>query len=95
MFRRKTRTILTLASIAAALLLFGMLDAERTAFESGSKSVVGVDRPITSSRYSIIQSLPQALPSRISGIAGVRDVAYTNGFGGIYQDPKTSSSAMP
>ncbi len=88
LFRRKTRTILTLVSIVTAFLLFGMLDAVRTAFDSGSKSLVGVDRLITSSRYSIIQSLPQALQSRISGIAGVRDVAYANWFGGIYQDPK-------
>ncbi len=88
LFRRKTRTVLTLVSIVTAFLLFGMLDAVRTAFDSGSKSVVGVDRLITSSRYSIIQSLPQALQSRIAGVAGVRDVAYANWFGGIYQDPK-------
>lgn len=88
LFRRKTRTFLTLVSIITAFLLFGMLDAVRTAFDSGSKSVVGVDRLITASRYSIIQSLPQALQSRIAGVPGVRDVAYANWFGGIYQDPK-------
>ncbi|HEX5305462.1 MAG TPA: FtsX-like permease family protein [Dyella sp.] len=88
LFRRKTRTFLTLVSIVTAFLLFGMLDAVRTAFDSGSKSVVGVDRLITASRYSIIQSLPQALQSRIAGVPGVRDVAYANWFGGIYQDPK-------
>lgn len=88
LFRRKTRTVLTLVSIITAFLLFGMLDAVRTTFDSGSKSIVGVDRLITSSRYSIIQSLPQALQSRIAGVPGVRDVAYANWFGGIYQDPK-------
>lgn len=88
LFRRKTRTILTIVSIVAAFLLFGMLDAVRTAFDSGSKSVVGVDRMITSSRYSIIQSLPEALLSRIAAVPGVRDVAYANWFGGVYQDPK-------
>jgi putative ABC transport system permease protein len=88
LFRRKTRTFLTLVSIITAFLLFGMLDAVRTAFDSGSKSLVGVDRLVTSSRYSIIQSLPQALLSRIAGVPGVRDVAYANWFGGIYQDPK-------
>ncbi len=88
LFRRKTRTILTLISIITAFLLFGMLDAVRTAFDSGGKSLAGVDRLITSSKYSIIQSLPQALQSRIAGVGGVRDVAYANWFGGIYQDPK-------
>lgn len=88
LFRRKTRTFLTLVSILTAFLLFGMLDAVRTAFDSGSKSLVGVDRLITSSRYSIIQSLPQALRSRIAGVPGVRDVAWANWFGGMYQEPK-------
>ena len=88
LFRRKARTFLTLVSIITAFLLFGMLDAVRTAFDSGGKSLMGVDRLVTSSRYSIIQSLPQALRSRIAGVPGVREVAYANWFGGVYQDPK-------
>jgi len=88
LFRRKTRTFLTLVSIITAFLLFGMLDSVRTAFESGSKSLVGVDRLVTASRYSIIQPVPQALQARIAAIPGVRAVAWANWFGGIYQDPK-------
>ena len=88
LFRRKTRTFLTLVSIVTAFLLFGMLDSVRTAFESGSKSVAGVDRLVTASRYSIIQPVPEALRARIAAIPGVRAVAWANWFGGIYQDPK-------
>ena len=88
LFRRKARTFLTLVSIITAFLLFGMLDSVRTAFDSGSKSIVGVDRLVTSSRYSIIQPVPLALLTRIAAIPGVRDVAYANWFGGMYQDPK-------
>ncbi|GAB3025183.1 MULTISPECIES: ABC transporter permease [Oleiagrimonas] len=88
LFRRKTRTILTIVSIVAAFLLFGMLDSVRTAFESGSTSAVGARRLVTSSRYSIIQPLPQALRNRIAAIPGVRKVGYANWFGGVYQDPK-------
>ncbi len=88
LFRRKTRTILTLVSIIAAFLLFGMLDAVRTAFDSGSKSLLGVDRLVTSSRYSIIQPLPKALLNQIANVPGIRDVAYANWFGGMYQEPK-------
>ena len=88
LFRRKTRTFLTLVSIIAAFLLFGMLDAVRTAFDSGSQSIAGVDRLVTSSRYSIIQPLPESLGARIAAIPGVRDVGHANWFGGIYQDPK-------
>ena len=87
LFRRKSRTFLTLVSILAAFLLFGMLDATRAAFDSGD-SVVGVDRLITTSRYSIIQSLPASLQTRMEAIPGVKSVGYANWFGGIYQDPK-------
>lgn len=87
LFRRKTRTFFTLASILAAFLLFGMLDATRAAFSSGD-SVIGVDRLITASRYSIIQSLPVSLTTRIQAIPGVKAVGAANWFGGIYQDPK-------
>ncbi|QDE38239.1 FtsX-like permease family protein [Luteibacter pinisoli] len=87
LFRRKARTFFTLISILAAFLLFGMLDATRSAFDSGG-SVIGVDRLITTSRYSIIQSLPVSLQAQMKAIPGVKDVGYSNWFGGIYQDPK-------
>ena len=41
LFRSKTRTLLTLLSVVAAFLLFGMLDAVRVAFTSGSESLAG------------------------------------------------------
>ncbi|MET0934488.1 MAG: ABC transporter permease [Luteibacter sp.] len=87
LFRRKSRTFLTLVSIVAAFLLFGMLDATRAAFSSGD-SVIGVDRLIVTSKYSIIQSLPASLGTRIEAIPGVKLVGGSNWFGGIYQDPK-------
>jgi len=87
LFRRKARTFFTLVSILAAFLLFGMLDATRAAFSSGG-SVIGVDRLITTSRYSIIQSLPASLATRMQAVPGVKSVGYANWFGGIYQDPK-------
>ncbi len=88
LFRRKTRTILTLVSIIAAFLLFGMLNAVRTAFESTAQSAAGASRLVTSSRYSIIQPLPKALQNRIAAVDGVAKVGFANWFGGAYQDPK-------
>lgn len=88
LFRRKTRTILTLVSILTAFMLFGMLDAVRTAFVSGSQSLAGANRLITTSRYSIIQTLPKALDARIAAVDGVRKVAWANWFGGYYQQPR-------
>jgi putative ABC transport system permease protein len=87
LFRRKTRTILTLVSIIAAFLLFGMLDAVRTSFDQAGNSANGAERLQTGSRLSFIQTLPQSLEARIAQVPGVKMVTYANWFGGAYQDP--------
>lgn len=87
LFRSKTRTALTLLSVVAAFLLFGLLDSVRVAFSSGG-SVDGANRLVVASRLSITQSLPVSLQSQIRNVAGVRDVTYAMWFGGIYRDPK-------
>ena len=87
LFRRKTRTILTLVSIIAAFLLFGLLDAVRISFEQAGQSAVGAERLQTGSRLSFIQTLPLSLESRIAAVDGVEAVTYANWFGGAYQDP--------
>ena len=45
LMRRKTRTVLTILSVLAAFLLFGLLDGVRIAFNSGG-TLAGVDRLI-------------------------------------------------
>ncbi len=87
LFRSKTRTLLTLLSVVAAFLLFGMLDSVRVAFSAGG-SVDGANRLIVASRLSITQSLPVRLQSQIEAVPGVRQVTYAMWFGGIYQDPR-------
>lgn len=87
LFRSKTRTLLTLLSVVAAFLLFGMLDSVRVAFNSGG-SVAGADRLVVASRLSITQMLPYNLLSQIESRPGVKKVAYAAWFGGIYRDPK-------
>ena len=87
LFRRKTRTAFTLLSVLAAFLLFGMLDAVRTAFDVADQ-MAGSGRMIVSSKLSIIQPLPLALRTRIQGVSGVKQVAWANWFGGYYQDPR-------
>ena len=88
LFRRKTRTIFTLISIIAAFLLFGLLNAVRVAFTSGSNSLAGNQRLVVASRFSIMTGLPESLKARISNIPGVQSVGHENWFGGVYQDPK-------
>jgi putative ABC transport system permease protein len=87
LFRRKARTLLTLVSIAAAFLLFGMLDAVRTSFDQAGKSANGAQRLQTGSKLSFIDTLPQGLGQKIAIVSGVKSVAYANWFGGAYQDP--------
>ena len=64
LFRRKTRTFFTIASVLAAFLLFGLLDSVRNAFGDAGNSVAGVDRMITMSKISFTVSLPQSLLAR-------------------------------
>jgi len=87
LFRRKTRTLLTLVSIIAAFLLFGLLDAVRTSFNQAGQSANGAQRLQTGSKLSFIQTLPQSLEVQIAAVPGVKTVTYANWFGGAYQDP--------
>ena len=87
LFRSKTRTLLTLLSVVAAFLLYGMLDSVRVAFNSGG-SVDGANRLIVASRLSITQGLPVNLLPQIESVPGVRKATYAMWFGGIYRDPK-------
>ncbi|MEO9079380.1 MAG: ABC transporter permease, partial [Rhodanobacter sp.] len=52
LFRRKTRTFLTLVSIITAFLLFGLLNSVRVAFTAGN-SADGAGRLIVNSRMSM------------------------------------------
>ena len=87
LFRRKTRTFLTLVSIIAAFLLFGLLDAVRTSFSQAGQSANGAQRLQTGSKLSFIQTLPSSLEAQIGAVQGVKTVTYANWFGGAYQDP--------
>lgn len=88
LFRRKTRTFLTLASILAAFLLFGLLDGVRTSFAQLGQSAEGAQRLQTTARLSMIETLPLSLGSRIARLDNVEAVTWANWFGGAYQNPR-------
>ncbi|WP_133000377.1 ABC transporter permease [Luteimonas arsenica] len=88
LFRRKTRTFLTLASIMAAFLLFGLLDGIRTSFAQLGQNADGAQRLQTASKLSFIETLPLSLQARIAAIDNIEAVTHANWFGGAYQDPK-------
>ena len=87
LFRRKTRTVLTLVSIVAAFLLFGLLDAVRTSFAHAGQSANGAARLQTGAKLSFIQLLPRSLQAQMERVDGVKSVTFANWFGGAYQDP--------
>jgi putative ABC transport system permease protein len=91
LFRRKTRTILTLLSIFVAFLLFGLLQAVTVAFESGADSA-DAKRLLTTARYSIIELLPISHLRQIEQVPGVVAVAHAEWFGAKYQN---ESNAFP
>jgi putative ABC transport system permease protein len=85
LFRRKTRTVLTVLSVLIAFLLFGLLQAVQVAFESGADSA-DAKRLLTTARYSIIEPLPVSYATRIERVPGVVAVAYADWFGAKYQN---------
>jgi putative ABC transport system permease protein len=87
LWRSKTRTGFTLASIAVSFMLYGMLQAVNVAFQSGPK-VSGTNRLITGSKLSITESLPLSYYPQIAQVAGVVNISHSTWFGGYYQDPK-------
>jgi putative ABC transport system permease protein len=91
LFRKKTRTVLTLLSVLVAFLLFGLLQAVQIAFESGADAA-DAKRLLTTARYSIIEPLPMAYRSRIERVSGVVAVANADWFGAKYQN---ESNAFP
>ena len=97
LMRSKTRTLLTMLSVIAAFLLYGMLDSVRVAFNSGS-NVAGYDRLVVASRLSITQMLPYSLQAQIEAVPGVKQVVHMAWFGGIYREQKNffpNMSAQP
>jgi putative ABC transport system permease protein len=85
--RKKIRTVLTVGSFVVAFFLFGLLGAIHYGFRQGI-DVAGADRLVVIGRTSIIQPLPLPYYERLKRLPGVKDVAYSTWFGGVYQDPK-------
>ncbi|MGI9327136.1 MAG: ABC transporter permease [Pseudomonadales bacterium] len=94
LFRRPTRTVLTLLSITIAFMLFVLLRSISNAF-SGEITLAGVDRLVVAPKYSIVDPLPIKQVNQVRGLDEVIGVAQANWFGGIYQDPKNFFAKYP
>jgi len=87
LFRKKTRTILTIGSIAVALFLFGLLVTIETALNAGV-DVAGVDRLIVRNKISLIMPLPLSYQERLRQLDDVSEATFATWFGAIYQESK-------
>jgi putative ABC transport system permease protein len=93
LWRRKIRTIFTLACIFIAFVLFGLLMTIRMAF-TGGVALAGVDRLVLIHRVSLIMPLPISYDARLATVPGVSGVTHSSWFGGIYQDPQNFFAQM-
>jgi len=85
--RKKTRTILTVGSIAVALFLFGLLVTIETGLNAGV-DVAGADRLVVRNRISLIQPLPLSYQQQLRQIEHVSEATHATWFGGIYQEER-------
>src|SRR5579864_7147585 len=85
LFRKRTRAILTLLSVIMAFLLFGLLQSVSSIFSAGA-DFIGATRVMTQARVSFTQPLPLSMVPKLEGVAGVARVAYSQWFGGIWQE---------
>ena len=69
LWRRKVRTIFTLACIFIAFLLFGILMTIRAAFTLGVE-LAGMDRLVLIHKVSLIMPLPVSYQARLAAVPG-------------------------
>ena len=69
LFRKKTRTILTILSVIMAFLLFGLLQSLNSIFNAGA-DFVGATRLMTQARVSFTQPLPLSMVPKLGVRAG-------------------------
>jgi len=85
LFRKRTRTLLTLLSVVMAFLLFGLLQSINSIFSAGA-NFVGATRLMTQARVSFTQPLPLSMVPKLEAVPGVARVAYSQWFGGVWQE---------
>jgi putative ABC transport system permease protein len=93
LWRKKTRTILTMLSIVVAFLLFGLLQGINQGIKLGLGDSSN-NRLWTTSRMSAVSSMPASLMDRMQTVRGVRTIAHMSFFGGYFQDAKNAIPAF-
>ena len=85
--RSRRRAVLTILSIGVAIVAVSVLNSIIYAFNAGVE-VADDARLVVRNANSLVFPLPLAYREKISAIPGVREAAWANWFGGVYQDKK-------
>src|SRR5512135_2320097 len=86
-FRAKLRAALTVLGLVIAIVAFGLLQTVVNAWYAGADAA-SPTRLVTRNAISLVFPLPYFYRERIRSIDGVRGVAVSNWFGGIYKDER-------
>ncbi|HVN18793.1 MAG TPA: ABC transporter permease [Dongiaceae bacterium] len=85
--RAKVRLLLTIGSIATAILLFAYLAVVNRVFTLGA-DVASAERLIVMNRAGFLGTVPLSYRDKILQIPGIKVITHDNWFPGIYQDGK-------
>ena len=89
LFQSRGRTVLTMLSVTAAFVLFGLLQGMNQGVDAFIDSL-SAGRLLVGSRVSIIGFLPVSYAERIGRIRGVAEVAGMSFFGGYFQEARNA-----
>lgn len=87
-FRARLRSALTVLGLVIALVAFGLLQTVVKSWYAGADMASGT-RLITRNSISLVFSLPGYYRDRIRSIEGVKGVAVSNWFGGVWRDERS------
>ena len=86
-FRAKLRTALTITGLIVAVVAFGLLQTVVDAWYAGANASSGT-RLVTRNAISLVFPMPIYYRERMRSVEGVKNVSYSQWFGGIYKEPK-------
>jgi putative ABC transport system permease protein len=86
-FRARLRTLLTVLGLVIALAAFGLLQTVVRAWYAGADAA-SPTRLVTRNSISLVFPLPIYYRDKIRAIDGVRAVATSNWFGGVWRDER-------
>lgn len=85
--RHRLRTGLTVLGLVVATVAFGLLQTVVDAWFAGADAASNA-RLVTRNAISLVFSMPMTYKAQIRQVSGVKAVANTQWFGGVYKEPK-------